>query len=373
MSRKVIAYVGLLVMLGWASFGPAAEPPGEDRTHRLETLYGYGPPLSPPANWTAEPGSTEALEVYADALARASAGDAQGQLGVGMAYLWGYGTERDKAEALRWMEQAARQGNGQAQMLLAVLYARGSGDQDIEKAERFALAAAKQGVAHAHLLLSLLYLDPDRGEFSPTKAIKHAEEAERLGLVLSQNIKDKMDDVKRKVDQLKEQEAIRKSNHSAIDSSMDQALAHRGFHLQPNGLPDNGLSGWSNVFWFVVLLGIVISIGTTIGAELKSRDLYLSDGSDRSRRINAYLLERRRSPAGAAILAAFLGPLGYMYASLGGGAFYLIASILAWFLLWWLAVPVWMVMWLMMVAGAPVNVLRFNKRLVSQAELLAGQ
>jgi TPR repeat protein len=79
----------------------------------------------------------------------------------GFDYWQGRGVERDRAQAARWLEQAAAAGRPQAAALLADLYSRGDGVQrDDERARELDLQAAALGVAASQTNLGYAAMYP---------------------------------------------------------------------------------------------------------------------------------------------------------------------------------------------------------------------
>lgn len=70
-------------------------------------------------------------------------------------------------------------------------------------------------------------------------------------------------------------------------------------------------------------------------------------------------MKRVRSPLSAFLLAAFLGPVGFMYTNLIGGLVLIILTVVT---LWTIAVP--LAVWLLCAASAPFIVASFNKKTV---------
>ena len=98
---------------------------------------------------------------YATALRRlsplAEKGDARAQFDVGFMRAYGWGSQRNPAEALTWYRKAADQGLAVAQHFLGLAYVNGDGvrPDDAEAARWFARAAA-QGFAQAQYMLGLM-------------------------------------------------------------------------------------------------------------------------------------------------------------------------------------------------------------------------
>jgi TPR repeat protein len=103
-------------------------------------------------------------EDYASAAAlygpRARAGDAEAQYRMGLMARFGWGTERDPAAAVRWLQQAAAQGHPQAQAELGTMYRLGRGvPENHAEAARLLTAAAHAGVGIAQLSIGRMYRD----------------------------------------------------------------------------------------------------------------------------------------------------------------------------------------------------------------------
>jgi V8-like Glu-specific endopeptidase len=101
---------------------------------------------------------------YATALRRlsplAEKGDARAQFDVGFMHAYGWGMQRNPAEAIAWYRESADQGLQVAQHFIGMAYVNGEGIQpdDAEAARWFARAAA-QGFAQAQFMLGLMTLD----------------------------------------------------------------------------------------------------------------------------------------------------------------------------------------------------------------------
>src|SRR5579871_3998452 len=101
---------------------------------------------------------------YAAALRRlsplAEKGDARAQFDIGFMHAYGWGVQRNPAEAITWYRKAANQGLQIAQHFLGLAYANGEGvrSDDAEAARWFARAAA-QGFAESQFMLGQMALD----------------------------------------------------------------------------------------------------------------------------------------------------------------------------------------------------------------------
>lgn len=88
----------------------------------------------------------------------AQKGDPKAEGLLGLMYEKGAGTEKNHAEALRWLEKGARKGDADAQNNLGFLYFQGQGvTQDYAVALKWFKKAAAQGLASAQANLGLMY------------------------------------------------------------------------------------------------------------------------------------------------------------------------------------------------------------------------
>ncbi|SNS63673.1 trypsin-like peptidase domain-containing protein [Antarctobacter heliothermus] len=100
--------------------------------------------------------SDEAFAAYRTA---ALAGDAIGQAGLGISYLWGLGTDSDPQTAREWLEKSAAQGHPIAKTGLGVIYQYGQGvTADPNRALALFVEAAEAGYHGAQDQLGDLYL-----------------------------------------------------------------------------------------------------------------------------------------------------------------------------------------------------------------------
>ena len=77
---------------------------------------------------------------------------------IGKMYCYGLGTEQDYAEAFKWFEKSAIEGNKFAQFSLANLYYYGNGvEQSYEQAYHWYMAAAEQGQPYAAYAIAQMY------------------------------------------------------------------------------------------------------------------------------------------------------------------------------------------------------------------------
>ena len=80
----------------------------------------------------------------------AKQGNADAQYQLGFMYETGQGVEQDYRRAAQWYEKAAAQGHAQAQYQLGCLYREGLGvEENYEEAEKWWQRAAAQGIAQA--------------------------------------------------------------------------------------------------------------------------------------------------------------------------------------------------------------------------------
>lgn len=151
------------------------------------SLVGCSENVSPPL--AAQDAVKQAPEQeFAETQKKATAGDAQAQLNLGMMYRDGVGVLKDTAKAAEWYQKAAAQGEAQAQYHLGVRYGLGDGlPKDAAKAAEWYQKAAAQGEARAQNNLGSMY---DRGEGVPkdtTKALELYQKAAAQGQVHGQS------------------------------------------------------------------------------------------------------------------------------------------------------------------------------------------
>ena len=116
----------------------------------------------PPAHETtaapAAPSAPEPAQLVAEYLARAKAGDVQAQLDLAILYAKGEGVPQDYATAATWFRAAGEKGNPRAQYDLGVLYERGRGVQaDPAEAVAWYRKAAENNFALAQYNLAVAY------------------------------------------------------------------------------------------------------------------------------------------------------------------------------------------------------------------------
>jgi uncharacterized protein len=101
---------------------------------------------------------------YAAALRRlsplAEKGDARAQFDIGFMHAYGWGVQRNPADAIPWYRKAADQGLAVAQHFLGLAYVNGEGVRpDDAEAARWFTRAAAQGFVQAEFMLGLVNLD----------------------------------------------------------------------------------------------------------------------------------------------------------------------------------------------------------------------
>jgi len=111
---------------------------------------------------------------YATALRRlsplAEKGDARAQFDIGFMRAYGWGAQRNPAEALTWYRKAADQGLAVAQHFLGLAYVNGDGVRpDDAEAARWFTRAAAQGFAQAQYMLGLMNVD---GRGAPKNSVQ---------------------------------------------------------------------------------------------------------------------------------------------------------------------------------------------------------
>jgi uncharacterized protein len=120
----------------------------------------------------------------------ASQGDARAQASLGLMYARGYGVPRNLETARRWWSFAAAQNDPGAQYNLGVVYATGEGvPQDYKQAAHWLDRAARRGHVQAQQNLGVLYRegkgvgrDPQLGYFWMKVAALQGDEVARASL-----------------------------------------------------------------------------------------------------------------------------------------------------------------------------------------------
>lgn len=113
--------------------------------------------------------SAYADEEYAIAFQRwstlAQTGNVPAQSAIGFMFAVGQGTQRSDAEAIHWLEQAAKAGDPDAQHNLGYMFAMGRGvEKNIDEAVKWYLEAAKNGQIATSHNLHALFLAPKLDE-----------------------------------------------------------------------------------------------------------------------------------------------------------------------------------------------------------------
>jgi TPR repeat protein len=120
---------------------------------------------------------------------KAMAGDATAQYHLAQLYKTGIGMSPDAADAVRWFQAAAKQGNAGAEFQMGLYhYSGGPGIKtDFKKAFEWTSQAAKQGNLFAQFNLGIFYQDGSGVERNPREAIKWIRAAAQGGLASAQN------------------------------------------------------------------------------------------------------------------------------------------------------------------------------------------
>ena len=104
-----------------------------------------------------------------------------------MYYVGKDGVEQDFAEAARWYEKLAKQGDRRAQTTLGLMYARGYGvEKNLETARKWWTFAATQGDAGAQYNLGTLYFQGEGVTQNYAQAAEWYRKAANVGHVVSQ-------------------------------------------------------------------------------------------------------------------------------------------------------------------------------------------
>lgn len=135
----------------------------------------------------AAPASAKPVTPAERLAALANGGNASAELLLGLKYLEGNGTAVNEAEAARWFERGAAQGDPIAEYRLGTLYERGRGvAADATKAARWYAAAANQGNRKAMHNLAVAYAQGSGVQKDYALAAQWFSRAANLGLADSQ-------------------------------------------------------------------------------------------------------------------------------------------------------------------------------------------
>ena len=125
----------------------------------------------------------EAVKWYQEA---ADQGDEEAQNILGDCYRFGWGVEKDYEEAVKWYQEAADQGNADAQRCLGDCYRFGNGvEKNEKKAVEWYREAADQGDAEALKLLGDCYRNGDCVAQNKSEAIEWYHKAAAQGNIVS--------------------------------------------------------------------------------------------------------------------------------------------------------------------------------------------
>jgi TPR repeat protein len=118
---------------------------------------------------------------------RATGGDAEAQIALGLAYDEGRGVKQDREKAAVWFAKAAAQGVAEAQFNLGIMYAAGVGvAKDEAKAIEWLDKAATQGLVDAQFNLANMYASGRGTAKNFTKALEWYEKAATKGMTRAQ-------------------------------------------------------------------------------------------------------------------------------------------------------------------------------------------
>lgn len=141
-ARKAIAKRSSTIDLPAVSVEITPAPP-----MGVTSIAGTGS-VVPPGATTILSQPTDATRV-ADLQAAAAAGDAESQLKLGLAYLDGRGTTRNREQAIGWLEKSAAGNNPKAMLALSVIYASSNDPKDDKRSLAYLQRAAEAGNADA--------------------------------------------------------------------------------------------------------------------------------------------------------------------------------------------------------------------------------
>lgn len=125
---------------------------------------------------------------YAQCIGSANAGNADCQNAIGYLLRFGFGVNKDSAEARRWFQLAASKNNGAAQYNLALMLSGGEGgSQDYQESAKWLLKAAESGNSKAQANLGTVYSQGLGVESNQEKAVFWWKKAAEQGNPIAQN------------------------------------------------------------------------------------------------------------------------------------------------------------------------------------------
>ena len=125
---------------------------------------------------------------YSQCIGAANAGNTDCQNAIGYLLRFGYGVNKDSAEARRWFQLAASKNNAAAQYNLALMLAAGEGgNQDYQESAKWLLRAAELGNPKAQANLGTVYAQGLGVESQQEKAVFWWSKAAEQGNPVAQN------------------------------------------------------------------------------------------------------------------------------------------------------------------------------------------
>jgi len=175
----------------------------------------------------------KAVEWYRKA---AEQGNVNGQVGLGLMYFNGHGVPQNYEKAVEWYRKAADQGDKDGQVSLGLMYLNGHGvTQDYDKAAELFSKAAEQGNAEAQNNLGSAYFNGHGVPQDYEKAAELFRKAAKQGIAMAQNNLLLIDEVLKKEQLTKNDEARGYHRIAIADYQLDASSMHMGKKLIVSG------------------------------------------------------------------------------------------------------------------------------------------
>ena len=150
-------------------------------------------------------------------LEKASQGDSNSQLELGLIYEQGQNTPQNYAEAAKWYEKASDQGNAVAQYHLGMLYLYGNGvSQNYNDAAKYLIRSANQENADAQYYLGMMYDKGCCGFQNKDEAIKWYVKSAKQGNMKAKAILNSIAEEKKIAEQIALEKKSKETNITTI-------------------------------------------------------------------------------------------------------------------------------------------------------------
>ena len=163
-------------------------------------------------------------------------GNAIGQANLGLMYFNGHGVPQNYEKAVEWYRKAADQGDKDGQVSLGLMYLNGHGvTQDYDKAAELFSKASEQGNANGQTNLGSAYFSGHGVPQDYEKAAELFRKAAKQGIAMAQNNLLLIDEVLKKEQLTKNDEARGYHRIAIADYQLDASSMHMGKKLIVSG------------------------------------------------------------------------------------------------------------------------------------------